>query len=271
MPSHGSRDVPARSIGGPSVPEEVPDRGSLRPRTLRLGADDASAAPLADELARLASARRSLIPEEEDEDALETVLESHWGDAAPLDQLLTEERWSVPTPGLTDPHTVWRDRMPLAFITESVIDDGTVEDPGSDARRWREQEVYELNTAMPRQDVPAPAPAPAVAPQPSPPPSPTVTPHGPPPPPPIGVRTLTPPVGVPDRGLPRLAEWDGSMSPSPPYRFVAPHRAQGESPVTSAPTPTALSSLWEAHVPAVVGGAAVGVLLGAVYVLLRLL
>lgn len=215
----------------------------LRPRTLRLGRDEDAPVCLDDELARLAARQRPRLPEEEDEDAMETVLESHWGDAAPLDQLLTEERWTLPTPGLPDPHTERRERMPVAFITDSIIDERTVEDPATDAQEWRARAIYELNPALPRVDTPDPPPAPIDR----------------PPPPPQGIRTLTPPLGTHHHGIPRLAEWDGSMSPSPPYRDAAP------SSTTLPPV-----QWWDAHLPAIVTGTAAGIILGALYVLIQL-
>lgn len=263
MSTRGSHDE-AHPLLRPSDPEEVPERASLRPRTVRDGLEPGFA--LADQLG---SATRRATFVEEDEDGVETVLESHWGDAAPLDQLLTEERWGMPPAAGADPHTEWRDRMPVAFITDAVIDDRTVEDPRTDARKWREHEAYELNPALPRRDEPQPVPSPRPA-------APVASPAASPPSPPQGVRTVTPPLGKSHRhGLPQLGSWEGSLSPSPPYRSAAPSASvQGVwGPVTQMPLvlPPPEPSWWDEHASAVVGGAAVGVVLGAFYLLVQLL
>ena len=205
--------------------------------------------------------RRQEPVEEDDEDAIETVFESRWGGRAPIEDQITEERWQVTPDTEEEMRTERRDRMPVAFIGESVMDDSTVEAPRTASVRWRDEAVFNVTpTFSGRSEEPAtpPPPRPATpkgvrvagaARQESPPlPPRAVAPRRPPgvseagdpprqalipPPPPPGLRTVTPPTGATHvRGLPELG-LDRSMSPSPSYRdYQAPDwapRAPAES------------------------------------------
>ena len=230
---------------------------------------------------------RPPVIEEDEEDGIDTVLESQWDRRAPIVDQATEERWVAPPESDGEARTEHRDRMPLAFIGETVMDDSTVEDPATAAKQWRNEGYFNVTPTLPRADTPrsAPAPIPRVRPA-GPTPTPKAptppstlrtrmpanvappTPGGPvpgPPPPPPGLRTVTPPTGqAHTHGLPEMAMLDGSISPSPPYRdYTAPPWAPPPPPAPEASSPSPIPDfalLVRRHRPTLLTTVAIGTL-----------
>ncbi len=187
--------------GGPGRPGNTDPRGlrGLRPRTRRGDPSlDASMDP--------APTRRRQLPEEDDEDDIETVFESKWGERAPLEDMQTEEQAWVAAVEPEDAQTERRERMPVGFISDAVMDEQTVEDPASAAVRWRDDAAFNYTPTMPRAGTPVP-PAPAAPPR----PAAVAASAEVPPPPPAGLRTVTP-AGQAE-GVRSDVALDRSMSP----------------------------------------------------------
>ncbi|MBX2796547.1 MAG: hypothetical protein KTR31_02725 [Myxococcales bacterium] len=169
--------------------------------------------------------------EEDDEDRVETVLESNWGGPVPLAARDTVELKPSDEPEDLDPRTEQRTRMPVAFISESVMDDATVEDPGFASAQWRAEGLFRLRPA-------------------------TLPPASGPPPPPAGLRTVTPPLAS---SPPRPARAAAGPPGPPPVPRALATRVSARPSVASpsvvspprAPRPTRVDADVQARVAAV--------------------
>ena len=227
------------------------DAHGLRPKTMRVrhnSRQGPGALRPSFALERKQALRRLPVPEEDPEDNVETVLESAWGGRAPVEDQATEDQWPLQAELGGDARTEHRDRMPISFIGEVVIDERTVEDPRSAAVRWRDESVFNFTPTLPRRDErrpPSREPSPHASPVPPPPPGlrtrapepPSTPPRlelGPPSPPtpPPGLRTVTPNGAVPSGPAPDFGSLDGSVSPMPTTRtYQVPSWAPEPPPV----------------------------------------